>query len=378
MSGAAAGELAAQSIAGSDDFFRELLEAAPDGILIVDQDGRIVLVNQHSEELFGYRRGELLNLPIEVLIPAEARERHRVHRQSYLAEPRVRPMGMNMELMAQRKDASLFPAEISLSPAQVRGRMLIIAIVRDISERRRAQQQLARQAQELARSNAELEQFAYIASHDLQEPLRMVSSYVQLLARRYRGKLDANADEFIGFAVDGVKRMQALIEDLLAYSRLTRKGPSPEETDVNAVVCDACFNLQLALRESAAKVSYDDLPTVRCDRTQFIQLFQNLIANAVKFRSQASPQIDISAQREGDCWRFIVRDNGIGIEPQYLERIFVIFQRLHSREAYPGTGMGLAICKRIVERHGGRIGVESQPGAGAAFWFTLPTGERET
>ncbi|MBI3977497.1 MAG: PAS domain-containing sensor histidine kinase, partial [Chloroflexi bacterium] len=227
----------------------------------------------------------------------------------------------------------------------------------------------------LAQSNAELEQFAYVASHDLQEPLRMVSSYVQLLARRYRGQLDADADEFIAYAVDGARRMQVQINDLLTYSRIGRKGEPLTSTDTGAALDQAIANLRLVIAENQAIVSHDDLPVLAADQSQLVLLFQNLIGNAVKFRGAAAPRVHITAERAGDEWVFAVRDNGIGIDPEYHERIFAIFQRLHNKAAYPGTGIGLAICKRIVERHGGRIWVESALGQGSRFSFTIPVRE---
>ncbi|MEW6324940.1 MAG: ATP-binding protein [Nitrospirota bacterium] len=245
------------------------------------------------------------------------------------------------------------------------------------TERQRAERALADHAEALARSNQELEQFAYVASHDLQEPLRMVSSYTQLLGKRYRGKLDADADEFIHYAVDAASRMQRLINDLLTYSRVGTRGKPLEPTDCDAVLRQVLADLQLVVQESGAVITHDSLPTVPADGAQLAQLFQNLITNAVKFRrDQHAPRIHLSATLKGNNWLFSVRDNGIGIDPRHFDRIFIIFQRLHTGAAHPGTGIGLAICKKIVERHGGRLWVESQPDQGTTFLFTFPRERR--
>jgi signal transduction histidine kinase len=231
--------------------------------------------------------------------------------------------------------------------------------------------ELEQRIAELQRSNGELEQFAYVASHDLQEPLRMITGYTQLLAKRYKGRLDPDADSYIGFAVDGAKRMQALIEALLNYSRVGTRGKPRARTDCESVLKNTLAGLQLAIRQSGAVVTHDPLPNVMADESQISQLLQNLIGNAIKFRNAESPRVHISCKRKSDAWLFSVKDNGIGIDPQYWERIFVIFQRLHTREEYAGTGIGLAICKKIVERHGGTIWVNSEANKGATFYFTL-------
>ncbi|RPJ66184.1 MAG: PAS domain S-box protein [Acidobacteria bacterium] len=243
----------------------------------------------------------------------------------------------------------------------------------EIAERRQSEERLRQATEELTRSNKELELFAYVASHDLQEPLRMIGSYVQLLARRYSGKLDEDADEFIGFAVDGASRMQRIINDLLAYSRVGTKGRPFLPTDLEQVWLQATANLQVTIEERAAVLTHDPLPTVSGDEPQFIQLFQNLLGNAVKFcPAPTTPEVHLSCREEDGRWVFSLRDNGIGIDPQYFERIFQIFQRLHDRTQFPGTGIGLALCRKIVERHGGGIRVESEPGRGATFIFTIP------
>src|SRR5437899_2497054 len=234
-------------------------------------------------------------------------------------------------------------------------------------------QAVARRAEELTRSNTELEQFAYVASHDLQEPLRMVASYTQLLAKRYKGRLDSDADEFIAYAVDGAHRMQLLIGDLLAYCRVGTKGEEPRETSSEAALEQALLNLQGAIQESGGVVTHDPLPTVIADGAQLVQLFQNVVGNAIKYRSAELPRVHVSANKNGgNEWIFSMRDNGLGIDPKYFEKIFVMFQRLHGREEFSGTGIGLAVCKKIAARHGGRMWVESEPGKGSTFYFALP------
>jgi PAS domain S-box-containing protein len=243
----------------------------------------------------------------------------------------------------------------------------------DITEQRRAEKQLAEHARELERSNSELEQFAYVASHDLQEPLRMVASYCQLLQRRYKGKLDQDADEFIGFAVEGATRMQRMINELLNYSRVGRKSAGFAPVEATAVVEAALGGLAAAIEEADAKVTVGALPRIVGEAALLQQVFQNLVGNALKFRrDDAAPEIAITAEQRGVVWEFSVRDNGIGIEPEYAERIFLLFQRLHERTKYPGTGIGLALCKKVVEHHGGQIRVEPAPGGGSIFRFTIP------
>jgi light-regulated signal transduction histidine kinase (bacteriophytochrome) len=273
-------------------------------------------------------------------------------------------MGAGRDLYGRRRDGTDVPVEIGLNPIETDEGMCVLASVVDIGARKLAEL-------ELKRSNEELERFAYVASHDLQEPLRTVASYVQLLERRYADKLDADAKEFIGFAVEGAKRMQQLIDDLLAFSRVGTRGAPliPIASDLPLNI--SLENLGAAIAESNAVIERTALPVVLGDATQLRLLFTNLVGNAIKFRGVERATVRITAVRDGSFWRFSVSDNGIGIAPEYFERIFVIFQRLHLREEFAGTGIGLAICKKIVERHGGRIWVESELGKGSTFWFTL-------
>jgi light-regulated signal transduction histidine kinase (bacteriophytochrome) len=286
----------------------------------------------------------------------------------------TRPPGKAFERTYRRKDGTTFPVLIEDrlildERGVIKG---IRSTILDITERERMEVALRQKTEELARSNEDLQQFAYVASHDLQEPLRMVTSYVQLLAKRYGGKLDVDANEFIDFAVDGAIRMRKLINDLLTYSRVGMQGKELSATDSEEVLAESVNDLKVTIEENGALVTHDPLPTVMADRPQLGQLFQNLIGNAIKFRSSEPPRVHISASRNGKGWVFSVRDNGIGIASEYSGRIFIIFQRLHSRQEYPGTGIGLAICKKIVERHGGHIWVDSDVGKGATFCFTLP------
>ena len=350
-----------------------VVEAAPSGMIMVDERGTIVLVNSQVERLFGYKREELLGQTIDMLVPTAVRDKHPEHRSNFFAEPKARAMGVGRDLYGQRKDGTQIPVEIGLNPLMTDGERFVLASIVDITERKRAEQTLQEKVLELERSNEDLQQFAYVCSHDLQEPLRVISNYTQLVVKRYSGKaLDENADEFMEFIVEATKRMQGLINDLLLYSRVQAKGQEFKNTDTNTVVKMALANLQIAIAESKAQVDCGDLPTIKADSTQLVQLFQNLLSNTIKFRSKEPLKIEISAQEKNGEWLFRVKDNGLGFNMKYADRIFIIFQRLHTREMYEGSGIGLAVCKKIVERHGGRIWVESSLGSGACFSFTMP------
>ncbi len=359
--------------------YRGLLEAAPDAMVVVNPSGEIVLLNVQAEKQFGYRRDELVGQQVKNIIPDGFAERLIADALRSTEDALAQQIGTGIELTARRKDGSEFPIEIMLSPLESAEGILVTAAIRDISVRKAAETHLLHKVDELNRSNVELGQFAYIASHDLQEPLRMVASYTQLLSRRYKGKLDADADEFISFAVDGAARMQRLIRDLLAFSRVGTKGQDLLDTSSEDALQQAIKNLRGAIEESGAQVTHDPMPEVLADETQLTQLFQNLIGNGIKYQAPGIPQVHISATRNGGKkWTFSVKDNGLGIDPQYFERIFGMFQRLHKREEFAGTGIGLAICKKIVERHGGNICVASQPGQGSTFSFALAESERKS
>jgi PAS domain S-box-containing protein len=487
--------------------YRGLLEAAPDAMVVVNQNGEIVLLNAQAEKQFGYRRDELVGQKVKNIIPEGFAERLIADGTRSAADAMAQQIGTGIELSGRRKDGSEFPIEIMLSPLESTEGILVTAAIRDISvrkaaekhllqmtreltlkhqlldsvvegttdpiyvrdlesrftlansalsklfgrtvnqvvgtamrelvpngysaiaqsddevvrtgytrtveevaeidgivrtflttkgpyrdadqktigtlgiarditERKKAEEHLVKTVGELKRSNDELQQFAYVSSHDLQEPLRMVSSYTQLLAKRYKGQLDSDADEFITFAVDGCNRMQGLIQDLLTYSRAGTNGKTLEEVSAENALQSALTNLRIAIEHKGAVVTHDFLPAITTDETQLTQIFQNLVGNAIKYHGAEAPRVHVSASRNGgNEWIFSVRDNGLGIDPQYFERIFVIFQRLHGRDEFEGTGIGLAICKKILERLGGRIWVESQPEKGSTFYFALPEKE---
>ena len=362
---------AEQELRESEARFRALAESSPLAVF-VNREEKVVLANPAAAKLFGASSPDQLigKAALDLFDPDSrslVRERIRVDSETV-------PL---VEVRIVRLDGTPVDVEATASPFLDHGVKAIQVLLRDITERKQAEEELRERTKDLLRSNAELERFAYVASHDLQEPLRMVTNYTQLLQQRYQGKLDADADEFIAYAVDGAARMRTLIDDLLAYSRVGTRGAPFVLTSLDGVLDRVLHGLELALLESGAVVIRDPLPQVWCDPTQIARVFQNLIANAVRFRGTDPPWIHVSARQEGEEWVFSVKDNGIGIDPEYFDRIFVIFQRLQSRVEYEGTGMGLAIGKRILERHDGRIWVESQLGAGSTFHFTLPAELKE-
>jgi PAS domain S-box-containing protein len=380
--------LAQEVLHEASAYSRGLLEASLDPLVTISPLGKITDVNRATEEATGHSREELVGTDFADYFtePELARDGY----QQVLYDGLVRDYPLTIRHTSGRTTDVLYNATVYRSQkGDLQG---VFAAARDVTEQKRAaerlrayadqltksneetenaRRRLEQSAEELRRSNAELEQFAYVASHDLQEPLRMVTGFVGLLERRYKGQLGSEADEYIGFAIEGAHRMQDLINDLLTFSRVGTRVHEFEAVDLGEAAVEALGNLRVAIEESQARVRCGKLPTVQADRRQMVQLLQNLVGNAVKFRGDARPDVRIGARRDGGGWRVYVRDNGIGIAPEHQEQVFVIFRRLHSREAYPGSGIGLAICRKIVERHGGRIWVESTTGRGSTFWFTL-------
>ncbi|MBP0618148.1 sensor histidine kinase [Jiella mangrovi] len=346
------------------------VETSQDAIFILDLKGRIQTWNQAAERLYGYSAAEMVGNDTDKIIPADRKD----ERDDFLDKVRHGEKIHLFETVRVKKDGTPVDVSLNISPVRdIDGRLIGASkIARDISDRKRADAEAAAQTEGLKRSNAELEQFAYVAAHDLQEPLRMVASYTELLAQRYKGQLDERADKYIAYAVDGAKRMKLLINDLLSFSRIGTKAAPLVPVETRAIVDAVVLDLDQTLRETNATVKVGELPAVEGDRSQLSQLFQNLIGNAVKFRSDAPPLVEIRAEQNDEDWLFSVADNGIGIDPQYGERIFQMFQRLHERERYAGSGIGLAVAKKIVERHGGRIWFDSQPGAGTTFYISFP------
>lgn len=350
----------------SEELFRTLFHSSPIGIYIV-QDGHFRLVGHQFARITGHSEDELIGIPSLNLVLPE--DRNAVRENAVKMLKGERSLGYEFRMVTKRAEIKWVMETVV--PVFYQRRRATLGNLVDITERKQAEQELRQMTAEMKRSNTELEQFAYVVSHDLQEPLRMVASYTQLLAKRYQGKLDTDADEFIAYAVDGTKRMQALLNAMLDYSRVgTREKP------FKPIYCEDVFdqamaNMKVAIEESGALVNHDPLPIMLADEGQLVQLFQNLIGNAIKFRSQEPPRIHVSAEARHNEWVFSVGDNGIGIDSQHAQSIFEVFRRLHTKEEYPGTGIGLAICKKIVERHGGHIWVQSQPGKGSTFYFTI-------
>lgn len=370
---------AEKALQQSEQRLRAIINAVPSLIFVKNTNGNFLTANKAVTDCLNMPQGELNGKSLEDI---------------YIKNKDIREilknvdLGHNNGLIVTKRylhdNGNIRWLQIinTKCPESIFGEPAIVGIAVDITERKQAEEELQKhkdnleemideRTKELARSNTELEQFAYIASHDLQEPLRMVTSYMHLLEKRYKQSLDDDAQDFINFAVDGAKRMQILIQDLLRYSRVTSTKNKLEPTSCQTVLKNALYNLEVAIKDTGAKITYPDLPVVMGDSTLLIQLFQNLIGNAIKFHGERTPEIHISAEKQKHLWKILIKDNGIGIKEEYFKRIFQIFQRLHGRNEYEGTGIGLAVCKKIIEQHNGTIDIKSEPNKGTTFSFTL-------
>jgi PAS domain S-box-containing protein len=369
----------------SEKLTRLILENSYDAFWAIDSAGEIIGWNKQAENTFGFKREEVIGKTLaDTLVLDRFKQAHIATVEEMLSTGRSRILNRRAEILLKRKDQTEVPVELVVFPVQVGERRTFCAFAHDITERKEIEERtrlineelehrVQERTQALMQSNAQLQQFAKIASHDLQEPLRTIEGYANLLAKRYKGRLDADADEFIAFILDAISRMIELIHAVLMHSGIGATDVSTHTpVEMNDVLREVMHNLKAALEESGTTVMVDKLPRVVCNRTEMVQLFQNLIGNAIKYRGSSPPLIKVSFEENVHDLVFSVEDNGIGIEPKYAERIFDMFARLHGKTEYRGTGIGLAICKKIVETHGGRIWVQSEPGNGSIFLFTLP------
>ena len=356
----------------SQAHFRIITETATDAIVSIDRNKKVIQWNNAASEMFGYTADEAVGKELPFIMAKEVRDAHEEGIRRVLATGETRLIGGTYESVGRRRDGATFPVEISIARWRQGGETYFAGIMRDITKRKHSEEALKTILAELERSNKDLEQFAYVASHDLQEPLRTVSGFVQLIQERYQDRLDEKANKFLAFIVEATERMQEMIKDMLAFSRIGTSKEAFGPVESQQALDRAISQLGRKIEENGAKVTHSALPVVTGDIMQLTQLLQNLIDNAIKFRGEPVPEIHIEAALRGHEWFFSVRDNGVGFDPQCAGKLFIIFQRLHDRKDFAGSGIGLAVCKKIVERHGGRIWAESAPGKGATFHFTLP------
>jgi PAS domain S-box-containing protein len=354
----------------SEARLRAVVETAVDGIITIDEQGIVCTLNPAAERIFGYSRDEVIGKNVALLMPEPYRSEHDGYLRNYHHTGHRKIIGIGREVLGQRKDGSTFPLELAVSESLLPDRRIFTGLVRDITERKAAEERLHRQAEELVRSNQELEQFASIISHDLRSPLVSISGCVELLSEHCQKS--AETSELTALVRESVTRMNELISSLLAYSRVGSGGVQKHTCDMQTALHGVLAGLRDTVERSGAVVEHDPLPVVAGERPLLSQVLQNLIENAIKYRSKQQPHVQVSARDAGKEWVFCVRDNGIGINPAYFGKIFQMFQRVHSDASIPGSGVGLATCKKIVERHGGRIWVESEPGRGSTFCFTIP------
>src|SRR4030042_3490845 len=388
-------KMAEEALHESHEQIEDLYNNAPCGYHLLDRDGRFIRINDTELRWLGYNQDEVIDkMKFSDIITADSLRTFEMNFAIFKAQGWIR----DLEFEMIRKDGTILPVLLSASAIRDNNGNYVMSrsTVYDITVRKRVEEELRKyrehleelveqrtaelkkMADELTRSNKDLKEFAYVVSHDLKEPLQVIKGFLMLFEKRYKDKLDEKANEIIRFTVDGAERMQELIKDLLEYSQVGTKGKEFKPADCSLILNKAISNLKVSIEESGGVVTHDTLPTVTADAIQLSRLFQNLIGNAIKFHGSEAPMVHISTERKGDEWLFSVRDNGMGIDPKFADRIFTVFQRLNSSDEYPGTGIGLAICKKIVEHHGGRIWVESEPGKGATFYFTIPERQANT
>jgi PAS domain S-box-containing protein len=355
------------------------MRSAPTAMVMVDGEGRIVLANTGAEHLFGHRAEDLLGGPVEVLVPERFRGDHPGSRAGYRDEPGTRPMGAGRDLYGLRADGTEVPIEIGLNPVETDEGLFVLSAIADITERKHLHEEQQRLNDELTaanealmQSNIDLQQFAHVASHDLQAPLRHIAGFVQLLRDEYLHQLDERADQWIARTLEGVGRMQTMIRELLAYSRVDPRARPFKPVALGRAVDDALELLASSVADSGAEITCDDLPVVIGDGAQIAQLFQNLLSNSIMYHGDNQPRIGIWAESSSTEWIVSVKDNGIGIDREHHDKIFDVFHRLHSEREYPGTGIGLSVCRRIVQRHGGRIWIDPETAEGTVVRFALP------
>jgi PAS domain S-box-containing protein len=352
--------------------YKAVFDSAPDGVIITDQQGIILQVNNQAEKLFGYSKNELIDQKIELLIPSRLHSRHVGQRSGYASSPSAREMGATKELWASRKDGSEFAVEISLSPIKLENKTLFSAAIRDVTDKKKAESEIAAQNKKLQLQNKELEQFTYLASHDLQEPLRTLISFSGLIKEEYTGKLDEELSQYIDFIYQSSNRMQDLVKGLMDYSRIG-KIKELASIDCDKVLCEVLSDMSMIIKEKNAQITVSKLPQIYGYPTEIRLILQNLISNSLKFTKTGSiPEININGKEADDNWHFSIQDNGIGIDEQNIGKIFKIFRRLHNRNQYEGTGIGLSHCEKIIDLHGGTIWVDSKLGEGSVFNFTIP------
>jgi PAS domain S-box-containing protein len=370
---------AEEVLRSSEETTRLIINSALDAIICIDTKGCITVWNPQAEKIFGYTEEEVKGRRLsETIIPEQYRQMHENGLRRYLNTGQHRVLNQLIEINALHRNGKEFPIELTIIPMRLRDTDFFCAFIRDMTDRREAEERQSQYAEDLKQKNIELEQFAYVASHDLQEPLRTVSGFVELLKRHYKDHADDNVNKYINYITDASNRMRRLVQDLLDYSRLGKQRIL-ERIDCNLVVQHVLSDLTMAIQESQANVTVDPLPVISGYPTEIKQLFQNLLSNSLKFRRRGEPPvINISVKPVNDYWQFSVSDNGIGIEEKYWHRIFIIFQRLHTKSEYDGTGIGLAHCKKIAELHHGKIWVSSQPGKGSTFYFTVKKRSTDT